>query len=124
MGYDAGTYRQQVKNRDAATTPVITIVLNMTDKRWNAAKSIHELLETDKTLSKYVQDYKINVFDIAFLEDDTIESFTSDFREITRFFKKKRLGENSLASQIEYFQRTSEKSFTKIRNCLGLEKNN
>lgn len=44
---------------------------------------------------------KFNVFDIAFLEDDTIESFTSDFREIARFFKKKRLGENPLASQIE-----------------------
>ena len=101
MEYDAGTYRQQVKDRDAAITPVITIVLNLTDKKWNAAKSIHELLETDETLIRYVQDYKINVFDIAFLEDDTIESFTSDFREIARFFKKKRLGENPLASQIE-----------------------
>lgn len=48
----------------------------------------------DDELAEYVQDYKIHVFDIAFLEDETIEAFTSDFKEIARFFKRKRLGEN------------------------------
>lgn len=99
MGYDAGTYRQQLKDKESAITPVITIVLNMTDKKWNAPKSIHEMLKTDEKLVKYVQNYKIHIFDIAFLDDDTIESFTSDFKEIARFFKKKRLGENPLTSQ-------------------------
>ena len=42
-------------------------------------------------LAKYVQDYKINVFDIAFLEDEVIEKFTSDFKAVARFFKDKRL---------------------------------
>lgn len=42
-------------------------------------------------LAKYVQDYKINVFDVAFLEDDVIEKFTSDFKAVARFFKDKRL---------------------------------
>lgn len=44
-------------------------------------------------LKPFVQDYKIRVFDIAFLEDETIERFTSDFKAVARFFKKKRLGE-------------------------------
>lgn len=42
-------------------------------------------------LAKYVQDYKINVFDVAFLEDEVIEKFTSDFKAVARFFKDKRL---------------------------------
>lgn len=101
MGYDVGTYRQQLQDGDIACTPVITIVLNMTQKRWNAAKSIHEMLHMDNKLAEYVQDYKIHVFDIAFLEDDVIDAFNSDFREIARFFKQKRLGENPFASDAE-----------------------
>ena len=101
MGYDAGTYRQQLYDGDAECTPVITIVLNMTQKRWSAAKSIHELIHMDDELAEYVQDYKIHVFDIAFLEDETIEAFTSDFKKIARFFKRKRLGENPFASETE-----------------------
>ena len=101
MEYDVGTYRQQIIDREEKLTPVITIVLNMTDKKWNKAKSIYEMLDLDLEMAKYVQDYKIHVFDVAFLEDEVIESFTSDFKEIARFFKKKRLGENPLTSENE-----------------------
>lgn len=104
MGYDAGTYRQQINNGKEELMPVITIVLNMTDQRWDKAKSIHEMLDVNKMdaeLAKYVQDYKIYVFDIAFLEDEVIGSFKSDFREIAGFFKKKRMGENPLTSENE-----------------------
>lgn len=72
--------------------PVITIVLNMTENRWTAPKSLHEMLDIVPELSEYVQDYKIYVFDIAFLDDETIQSFTSDFGVVARFFKNKRLG--------------------------------
>lgn len=99
MGYDAGTYRQQITDRAGKITPVITIVLNMSDRKWDAAKSIHDMLQVNEGLKMYVQDYRIHVFDIAFLEDETIEAFTSDFREIAGFFKKKRLGENPLDSK-------------------------
>lgn len=79
--------------------PAITIVLNMADQKWNAAKSLHELLSIDKQLAGYVQDYKIHVFDITFLDDKIINSFTSDFKEVAKFFKKKRLGLNPLDSR-------------------------
>lgn len=52
--------------------------------------SVQRLLYSSD-LAKYVQDYKINVFDVAFLEDDVIEKFTSDFKAVARFFKDKRL---------------------------------
>ncbi len=101
LGYDFGTYRQQVIEGEKKITPVITIVLNFSDRRWQAAKSLREMFRIDSKWSKYVQDYKVRVFDIAFLEDRVIESFTSDFREIAAFFKKRRLGEDPLASNRE-----------------------
>lgn len=50
-----------------------------------------QCLQLSSDLAKYVQDYKINIFDVAFLEDDVIEKFTSDFKAVARFFKDKRL---------------------------------
>lgn len=49
------------------------------------------MMDLPSYLAKYVQDYKINVFDVAFLEDEVIEKFTSDFKAVARFFKDKRL---------------------------------
>lgn len=74
--------------------PVITIVLNFTDKIWSRKTSLLELMDIPDDFKGFVQDYKINVFDIAYLEDETIESFTSDFKLVSRFFKNKRLGKD------------------------------
>lgn len=91
MGYDYGSYRQQIVD-EKKLHPVITIVLNFTDKIWSGKKSLLELLEIPSDFEGFVQDYKINVFDIAYLEDEIIETFTSDFKLVSRFFKNKRLG--------------------------------
>lgn len=91
MGYDYTTYRNMTDNKKRVN-PVITIVLNFTNKKWDAPKSLHELLQVSEEMSTYVQDYGIKVYDIAFLEDEIIEQFTSDFKHIVRFFKLKRLG--------------------------------
>ncbi len=47
-------------------------------------------------MKKYVEDYKIRVYDIAFLSDNIIEQFTSDFKFVARFFKDRRLGVDTL----------------------------
>ena len=91
MGYDYGSYRQQIVD-EKKLHPVITIVLNFTDKIWSGKKRLLELLDIPRGFEGFVQDYKINVFDIAYLEDETIETFTSDFKLVSRFFKNKRLG--------------------------------
>ncbi len=95
MGYDYGTYRRMVKNKKAIT-PVMTIVLNFGEKRWEKAKSLHELMQLPEELKPYIEDYKIRVYDIAFLSDNVIEKFTSDFKIIARFFKDRRLEIDSL----------------------------
>lgn len=73
--------------------PIITIVLNFSDKRWNAPKDLLGLLNVSDDMKTYIKNYEIEVFDIAFLEDEVIESFTSDFKLVAQFFKKRRLGQ-------------------------------
>lgn len=91
MGYDYGSYRQQIID-EKKLHPVITIVLNFSDKVWIGKKSLLEILDIPDKFISFVQDYKINVFDIAYLEDEVIASFTSDFKLVAKFFKNKRLG--------------------------------
>ena len=91
MGYDYATYRAMMEQGEVIS-PVITIVLNFTEKRWDKATSLLGMFDIPAKLQQYVADYKINVFDVAFLEDDVIESFSSDFKLIAKFFKLKRLG--------------------------------
>jgi len=84
-----------VKNKKPIT-PATTIVLNFGEKRWSKAKSLHELMKLPDELKAYVEDYKIRVYDIAFLSDNVIERFTSDFKIVVRFFKDRRLGRNTI----------------------------
>lgn len=99
MGYDAGSYNQQVKNveKKKVIYPVITIVLNFSNRPWKEIKDLHSLLTIPDELKPFVKNYEITVFDIAFLEDDVINEFTSDFKAIARFFKDRRLNKNALA---------------------------
>lgn len=92
MGYDYGSYRQQLLDKKKPLHPVVTIVLNFSDIRWNKNKSLHEMMQLSEQQKKYVQDYCIRVFDIAYLDNETIDTFQSDFKAVARFFKEKRLG--------------------------------
>lgn len=96
MGYDYTKYRSQIIRSKYPLLPVITIVLNFSDKPWNETKSLHSIMNIPDEFKSYVQDYKVKVFDIALLEDTIIEKFTSDFKLVAKFFKKKLLGKQDL----------------------------
>ncbi|MCR5792857.1 MAG: Rpn family recombination-promoting nuclease/putative transposase [Lachnospiraceae bacterium] len=93
INYDAASYMRQIKEKEAIH-PVYTIVLNMSDDRWDKAKSISGMIQTKENLNKKFQNYRLHVYDIAYLENGVIESFQSDFKEIAYFFKERRLGED------------------------------
>lgn len=99
MGYDYSTYRAMVVN-NKPLAPVITIVLNFSSTRWNKPKNLLGLFgmtrDIPEKLKPFIQDYEVKVFDIAFLEDDVIDAFTSDFKIIARFFKEKRMGKSAV----------------------------
>ena len=91
LGYDYGKYRRQVDEKKFPLLPVITLVLNLSNTRWDGCKSLADITNVPKEFAPHFQDYRVKVVDVAFLEDEVIERFTSDFKVVARFFKSKRL---------------------------------
>ena len=97
IGYDGAEYKKQVleENRYKKKYPVITLVLYMGyDRNWKYSNSLLDLLEVDEKLKPYVNDYKINVFEIAFLDREKIELFKSDFRMFADYLYQMRTTNN------------------------------
>ena len=93
IGYDGAEYKKQVleENRYKKKYPVITLVLYMGyEKNWKYSNSLLDLLEVDENLKPYVSDYKINVFEIAFLDREKIDLFKSDFRMLADYLYQMR----------------------------------
>ena len=81
-------YREGFKE---TVVPVVTMVLYFgTETRWNKPTNIKALMDISRWLDPYVTDYKINVFEIAWLSEKELDQFQSDFRIIARFFVEKR----------------------------------
>lgn len=92
LGYDYAKYRRQVDERRFPLLPVVTLVLNMSDRRWGGCKSLADITKVPAEFEPFFQDYKVMVVDVAFLEDEVIERFRSDFKLVAKFFKSRRLG--------------------------------
>ncbi|MBR1633586.1 MAG: Rpn family recombination-promoting nuclease/putative transposase [Lachnospiraceae bacterium] len=102
IGYDGAAYRDQIsyytdeegkRRKSKERYPVITLVLYMGYKRrWDRAKSIYEALgeRLDDRLKPFVQNYRINLFEIAFLEEEDVELFQSDFRIVADYLVQMR----------------------------------
>ena len=93
IGYDGAEYKKQVleENRYKKKYPVITLVLYMGyDRNWKYSNSLLDLLEVDENLKPYVSDYRINVFEMAFLDREKIELFKSDFRMLAGYLYQMR----------------------------------
>ena len=91
IGYDGMEYRAQL-NSGKECYPVVTLVLYFgTEKHWDAPRSLHETFDILERLKPFVQDYKINLFEIAYLEPEQIDLFKSDFRIVADYFYQKRV---------------------------------
>jgi hypothetical protein len=89
FGYEGASYRSQLEREELY--PVVTLVLYFgTESRWTAPRTLKGLINVPDYLDKYVNDIKINVYEIAWLDDETINKFTSDFRLVAQFFADKR----------------------------------
>ena len=60
------------------------------DRNWKYSNSLLDLLEVDDNLRPYVNDYKINIFEIAFLDREKIDLFKSDFRMLADYLYQMR----------------------------------
>lgn len=92
IGYDGASYRAQLlDDRHDEHCPVITLVLNFSERKWNKYTSLYDCITVPDELKAYVNDYKINVINVQYLEEDTVQKFTSDFGIIAEHFMKTRL---------------------------------
>ena len=91
IGYDGAAYRSQLQQERKRMLPVVTIVLYFgTDRHWNSRKKIKELMEIPRCLDMYVNDYQMHVFEVAWLTEEQISRFHSDFKVVANFFVQKR----------------------------------
>ena len=102
IGYDGAAYRDQIRfetGRDGrrhkvmTRYPVITLVLYFGYKKhWNKARSLYDVFgrELDRDMATLVNDYKINLYEIAYLSDEQVSRFKSDFRFVADYFVQMR----------------------------------
>ena len=134
ISYDGASYKQQFLDDNLTKTyPVTTLVLYFgTEKRWTAPKSLYECFDVPEELKPFVNDYKINVFEIAWLDDETINMFQSDFKHVAKYFQTKRLkkrfeGSNESIKHVDetltmFVALTGDKLFQTAYNKIILNK--
>ena len=114
IGYDGAEYREQLRRRDEIKRentklrhdarvrgedvaslklqdlpdfyPVVTIVLYFGDTHWKPSLHLKDHLNIPEGLEPYVSDYTVNLFEIAFLTDEQVAMFQSDFRYVAEYF--------------------------------------
>ena len=90
IGYDGAEYRAQLLNKQAVHYPVVTLVLYFGhERRWSGPLTLKERLDIPEEFDPYVSDYKINLFEIAYLTPEEVNLFQSDFRVVADFFVQK-----------------------------------
>lgn len=101
ISYDGASYKQQLLDKKQKKRyPVATLVLYFgTEEKWSKAKHLYDCFQIPEKLKPFVNDYKINVFNIAFLSPKTIAMFKSDFKIIAEYFRAKRLNQKYKGSK-------------------------
>ena len=111
IGYDGAAYRDQIcdytgenKNRvkNKERYPVVTLVLYMGYKKhWDKAKTLYEgfTRPVPELLKPYVWNYGINLFEIAYLTDEQVNCFHSDFWIVADYFTQMRKNNNYVPSE-------------------------
>lgn len=134
ISYDGASYKQQLLDKKLKKNyPVATLVLYFgTDTKWVAPKNLLGCFDIPEELKPFVSDYKINVFNIAWLSKKTIDMFQSDFKFLANYFRSKRLNKNYVPSSEElqhsdelmkmFTALTGDKSFETAYNKVILEK--
>ena len=134
ISYDGTSYKQQLLDKKQKKRyPVATLVLYFgTEEKWSKAKNLYDCFEVPEKLKPFVNDYKINVFNIAFLSPKTISMFKSDFKIIAEYFRAKRLNQKYKGSKeklkhanetLKMFSAlTGDNSFEKVYNESNFKK--
>lgn len=94
IGYDGASYRSQLNDDEdkKELCEVVTLILYFGNGRWNTSKELRDTFTKRGNIEKYANNYKLNVFEIAYLTEEQIKMFQSDFGIIADYFVKRRKG--------------------------------
>ena len=85
IGYDGAAYRDQlyyVKGENGK---------RRNERRWNKPLRLKEVLQdVPKELEPYVNDYRIHVFEVAWMSEEQLKLLRSDFRFVADYFVQMR----------------------------------
>ena len=126
ISYDGASYKQQYLNKKQKKRyPVATIVLYFgTEEKWLTNKSLYDCFDIiPEKLLPFINNYRINVFNIAWLSKKTIAMFKSDFKYIAEFLRARRLDSRYKGSN-EKFEHANEtlKLFSALIGDDSIEK--
>ena len=102
ISYDGTEYGKQsrTENIDKKKYPVISLVLYLGfEQKWLYPKNLLGIIDVDEKLRPYVNDYKINLFEIVYLDRETIDSFKSDFWILAGYLYQMRVNRNYVADK-------------------------
>jgi len=88
IGYDGTAYRAELLDESKERYPVVTLVLYFGVKHWDKPLRLFDCFDVPAEFQPYVNDYKINVFEIANLPEEKVKLFTSDFAVVAEHFTK------------------------------------
>lgn len=98
ISYDGAAYREQILNKkESERSQVMTVVLYFGEEPWKQPRSLKERIPQIGKLQG--NDYKLHVFEIAFLTEEQISMFQSDFGIVAEFFVKQRKKEEYHGNQ-------------------------
>lgn len=84
IGYDGAAYRAELAQEERY--PVVTLVLYFGDRPWGRNRTIYDVVLVPEELKPFVNDYRINLFEIANLPEEAVNLFHSDFRAVVDYF--------------------------------------
>ena len=88
IGYDGAEYRAQLSHKNHSERyPVVTLVLYYGyEKHWDKPLSLMERLDVPEKFKPFMNNYKVNLFEIAYLREEQAKLFKSDFRVVADYF--------------------------------------
>ena len=129
IGYDGAAYRAQLEAPHHY--PVVTLVLYFGEALWTAPKTLLEVLDVPEGLRPFVNDYRLNLFDIPRMSDEEIAGFRGDFRIVADYFAQVWRRKNYEPSRqvIEHVDAvlklmqvlTNDERFERAQNDIGKE---
>ena len=98
FGYDGAAYRSQYSEKDKY--PVISLVLYFGyEKHWEDSYKLSDHLQISQALQPFFNEYEMNLFEIAWLEDEQVAQFKSDFKIVADYFVQMRKNKDYVPSR-------------------------